>query len=101
MQAWLFPSRASPSVSRLFEIHQTTTHQKKKVKIILTANKTSNFSHLNRKFHKIPNTLQLTSIVVGSSNDGAAENPSRSPLLDAKDGTVDSRPLVSSFMLCL
>ena len=48
---------------------------------------------------KIPNTLELTLIVFGSSNDGVAENPSRSSLLVPKSGAVDSRPLVSSFML--
>lgn len=45
------------------------------------------------------NILQLTSRALGISNDGATEDSSRSSLPAPKSGAVDSRPLVSSFMI--
>jgi len=50
-----------------------------------------------REYNKHP--LSLTLVVLGTSKNGAAEIPSISSLLDPKKGAVDSRPLVSSFIL--
>lgn len=58
----------------------------------------SSIMWFGNKRNETKTPLLLTSVVTGTSKDGAAANPSISSLLDPKDGAVDSRPLVSSFI---